>query len=48
MAKIRITYLAQPQNKRSDGRLSTKFATDVFVRTVDPNAETAELNNPCL
>jgi hypothetical protein len=48
VARIKITYRAQPTQERADGRASTVFSTDVFVRTLDPNADTAELNTPCL
>ena len=48
VAKISINYRAQPKQERSDGRASTVFGTEIFVRTVDPNAETSELKTPCL
>jgi prepilin-type N-terminal cleavage/methylation domain-containing protein len=48
VAKIGIAYRAQPQHPRPDNRLSTTFQTEVFVRTVDPNDDTAELIQPCL
>jgi len=48
VAKIRITYRAQPKQERSDNRASTVFGTEVFVRTVDPNADQSELKTPCL
>jgi hypothetical protein len=48
VAKIQITYKAQPTQKRKDDRASTVFTNDVFVRTVDPNADPSELSNPCL
>jgi hypothetical protein len=48
VAKITISYRALPSRKVDDLRASTVFSTDVFVRTVDPNAEPSELNNPCL
>lgn len=49
VAKIRITYRAQPRQEREDHvRASTVFSTEIYVRTVDPNAETSELKTPCL
>jgi type II secretory pathway pseudopilin PulG len=48
VAKITITYRAQPTQERPDNRASVVFDTDIFVRTVDPNAETSELKTPCL
>jgi type II secretory pathway pseudopilin PulG len=48
VAKIKITYKAQPARKRANDRASTIFTNEVFVRTVDPNAEASELSNPCL
>jgi prepilin-type N-terminal cleavage/methylation domain-containing protein len=48
VAKIRIVYRAQPTQKRHDNRASTVFDNEVFVRTVDANAHTSELMNPCL
>jgi hypothetical protein len=48
IAKIKITYKAQPARKRKDGSATTVFTNDVYVRTVDPNAKTDELSAPCL
>ena len=49
VAKIKITYRAQPKQEREDHvRASTVFTTEIFVRTVDPNSETSELKTPCL
>jgi type II secretory pathway pseudopilin PulG len=48
VAKIQITYRAHPTQRRADGRASTVFENDVAARTVDPNADTTELANPCL
>ena len=47
VAKIRITYKAQPARRRENGRASTVFTNEVFMRTVDPNAKPDELSNPC-
>ena len=48
IAKITITYKANPAKKRADGRGSTVFTNSVFTRTVDPNADTDELSEPCI
>jgi prepilin-type N-terminal cleavage/methylation domain-containing protein len=48
VARIKITYKAQPARKRANDRASTVFTNEVFVRTVDPNAEASDLSNPCL
>lgn len=48
IAKITITYKANPALKRADGRGSTVFTNSVFTRTVDPNADTDELSEPCI
>ena len=48
VAKIKITYKAQPSRKRPNDRASTVFTNDVFVRTVDANGEASKLSNPCI
>jgi prepilin-type N-terminal cleavage/methylation domain-containing protein len=48
VAKIQINFRALPSKARPDHRASTEFVTDVALRTVDPNADTTELNSPCL
>lgn len=45
VARIEITFRAIPLKS---GRASTVFFNTVALRTVDPNAPTAELNIPCL
>jgi prepilin-type N-terminal cleavage/methylation domain-containing protein len=47
IAKITITYKANPAIKRPDGTASTVFTNSVFTRAVDPNADVDELSNPC-
>jgi type II secretory pathway pseudopilin PulG len=47
IAKITITYKANPAIKRPDGTASTVFTNSVFTRNVDPNADVDELSNPC-
>ena len=46
VARIEITYRVKP--RATDTRASTVFFNEVVVRTVDPNAQTGELNVPCL
>jgi prepilin-type N-terminal cleavage/methylation domain-containing protein len=48
VARVQINFRAMPWRARPDRRASAVFFNDVAMRTVDPNADLIELNNPCL